>query len=355
MGKLESPRPDGPVIDGEALIIKGWISPARPLALLIDGNLACQFVPDKNRPEIASAEKLRDDKVGFEIRLRPANAIGAHRVEIADVSTGSRTALLSSEFSIYPREHLPSDPFYIVTHERSGTHFLINTLLRNTIVRGGQAGLTEWYGPYNDPTSRLKPIKHIADNWRSVGELVTMLKTHSDYPLYKAHYHPAKNIYVQRDPRDTLTSFYHYLNSDAFHQNQPQAGDQRSKSMSEFLRKPLTPFLRWCYSLNGDARNVVERWALHTAGWQHAENTRTVHYEDLKRDYEAVLAEVIAFIGLRLQPVRKPVGLFDELSVLPRKGIVGDWKSLFSADDNAFVKKTVEAAGVPWDSARWID
>ena len=63
----------------------------------------------------------------------------------------------------YPR-HL----FYIISHERSGTHFLINTIMLNAEIRrrfgiGAGAGwgrhnIGEWFGPYDKPEQRFDHI-----------------------------------------------------------------------------------------------------------------------------------------------------------------------------------------------------
>jgi hypothetical protein len=60
--------------------------------------------------------------------------------------------------------------FYVISHERSGTHFLINSLNRNLLLRvgwgmGRGAGrgwnnIGEWFGLYHDNARRFDHIQH---------------------------------------------------------------------------------------------------------------------------------------------------------------------------------------------------
>jgi hypothetical protein len=238
--------------------------------------------------------------------------------------------------------------FYVISHERSGTHFLINTIRGNTYVRQGWHVIHEWFGPYDEPANRFAHIDAFNATWEQAYREGAIIKSHCDRLLFDARYKRAKTIYVLRDPRDTLTSWFHYLNSDTFHRCNSQVGDHRCQSFSEFLRRPVSPWLRYGYSLCGDFSNVVERWASHVSGWLTMPDVLIVRYGDLKRDYKAVLERVSDFVGLRLRVRARPVSLHDAPSVLPRKGIIGDWKSLFTQADETFLQRVVERAGIDW-------
>ena len=75
-----------------------------------------------------------------------------------------------------------------------------------------------------------------------------------------------------------------------------------------------------------------------------------VRYEDLSRDFDPVLRSISRWVGIRLRPVCRPVAPHAGTSHLPRKGIVGDWRTVFSAEDEAFVMRTVESVGLSWDA-----
>jgi Sulfotransferase domain len=238
--------------------------------------------------------------------------------------------------------------FYVISHERSGTHFLINTIFQNAFITPKWYNIGEWFGPYENFSNRFEHIDKFNNVWQQSASVRGIVKSHCDRDLFQARYKKAKVIYIVRDPRDTLVSLYYYLNRPEFYQYNPLVPDHRSKSFSEFLRRPISPFLRYSYSLNGNFANIAERWSSHVYGWCNAPDTLVVHYEDLHRDYAYVLAIASQFIGLRLKGRTKSVGLLDVPSILPRKGIIGDWKNVLSVDDEEFLRIAVERAGNDW-------
>ena len=250
----------------------------------------------------------------------------------------------------------PDEPFYVISHERSGTHFLINTVRRNTYVRHPLAKIAEWYGPYDDHSTRFDHIDALNARWPQLCKTAGMIKSHCDRPLFEARYRKAKVVYILRDPRDVMTSWFHYLNGDrSLDLVPPEAGDHHCESFSEFLRRPLSDWLRYSYSLHGDLANVAERWADHVSGWITAPDTLIVSFRELKGDYKAVVRKVARFIGLKPRFVQRPVGLRDARTVVPRKGIIGDWQTVFMPGDEAFLRSAVEKAGIEWHKVAGIE
>ncbi len=242
----------------------------------------------------------------------------------------------------------PARLFYVISHERSGTHFVMNTIMKNTYVRQGFHDLGGWPGPYDAPARRFAHIDAFNRTWDTAPRTAAMIKSHCDRALFDARYRQAKVVYVLRDPRDVLTSFFHYLNRPEFARYNPGAGDHRSPEFPVFLHRPISPFLRNTYSLAGNFANVAERWAAHVAGWLNTPATLTVRYEDLHQNHAAVLARLVAFLDLRPRRRTRPVALHDAPSILPRKGVIGDWRSAFAEGDEAFLRAAVERAGVDW-------
>ena len=244
----------------------------------------------------------------------------------------------------------PDFIFYVISHERSGTHFLINTILGNTFTKQKICHIGEWFGPYDKSEDRFLHINNSNSKWKELHRETSIVKSHCDRELFEAVYQKAKVIYVLRDPRDTLTSWFHYLNRDEYYRNNPVVSDHRCKSFSEFLTRPISPFLRYSYSLHGNFSNAAERWASHVSGWLDMPDTLVVRYEDVHQDYKSVLGQICEFLGLHPRRKTRSIGLHDAPSILPRKGIVGDWKNTFSASDEAFVQQAVERAGIHWSS-----
>ncbi|MBN2162269.1 MAG: sulfotransferase domain-containing protein [Pontiellaceae bacterium] len=265
-------------------------------------------------------------------------------------------------FAQFPSMRYPKCLFYIVSHERSGTHFLINSIQLNACVRRGRGigmgagwgrhNIGEWFGPYNQPEHRFDHIDAVNEKWSRLSSRAAIIKTHCDRALFNEKYIPAPIVYICRDPRDTLLSWYNYLNQDRLYRIHPYLEDHRCASFSEFIRRPASDFLKRNYSLSPAFDNVVERWAAHVSGWMKDgdPNVLTVRFRDLKADPLGVLNKVASFTGIRLKPDFLPAGLLGSESMLPQNGIRGAWKSTVSEADQSFIRTTSDRFGIDWAS-----
>lgn len=247
----------------------------------------------------------------------------------------------------------PREMFYVVTHERSGTHLFINTLIRNTVLLPAYHNLGEWWGPYDRPTDRFDHVESFNANWPALRRNGSIIKSHATRPLFEARYRPAKVVYIHRDPRDTLVSFYRYLNHDDFLRCNPHARDHRCQTISEFLQRPASDFLRYSYSLHGRFENVVDRWATHVRSWMDQPDVLHLRFEEILHDYEAAINRAARFLGLWKRWKRGPVALHDMPSILPGPGKIGTWRRYLNDDDCQFIRERVEAMGLSWDRVAW--
>jgi hypothetical protein len=246
-------------------------------------------------------------------------------------------------------------PFYVAGHERTGSHFVINTLIANAVVHPEYYTVPEWGGPYDSRgLNRFREADRLRAQWLELPQRISMIKTHCDRELFDIRFPKAKSVYLLRDPRDTLVSFFYFFQEPSFRSHQWGAQLEFS-SMAEFLRRPLSPYLRFAHSLRGDGKTVADRWANHVKGWLGTPDTIVVRYEELKQDYRRVLGLLADFLTLDLLPFASPVGLHDRYSFAPRKGVIGDWRSHFTADDEAIVRDAVERAGLQWKAVTWRD
>lgn len=122
--------------------------------------------------------------------------------------------------------------FYVVSHERAGTHFTINTLLKNTVGISRQANVGEWFGPYDDPAARFA---HVDAACQSIPDASTLIKSHCDADLFLARYPRRPVLWVVRDPRDTLVSWFHYLNREEYYRNNPGVERFTGGTFGDFL------------------------------------------------------------------------------------------------------------------------
>lgn len=105
---------------------------------------------------------------------------------------------------------------YVISHERSGTHFLINTINNNLKVNVGfgfgspscdygHNYIGDWLGPYKDEQNRFKEIYYFNRfSWEIAAYSNTLIKSHCSFDLYEKKFKKAPVIYIYRDPRDTM-------------------------------------------------------------------------------------------------------------------------------------------------------
>ena len=206
----------------------------------------------------------------------------------------------------------------VVSHERAGTHFLINSIAFNfpqydnqeLSVLGAPTELKKIFSLYYS-----KEERHI---FKSHHQFYYFLPFLSE--LLK-HYHI---FYIRRDGRDVLTSCFHYFN---------KSGSESfpvTDSMDDFLSiKPYEyPFDKE-YSLLKTS-NMIERWCVHVKGWELVQDRITIlDYEKMVEDFDETIETISKVLGLPA-PKEKIIPKKSDRTVFARKGVVGDWKNIFS-------------------------
>lgn len=170
-----------------------------------------------------------------------------------------------------------------------------------------------------------------------------VLKSHLPYQLVPPSFwkHNCKVIYVARNARDTLTSFYHFDHLVRFH---PDPG-----LFEDYLQRFMKGDVGW------------GSWYDHVKGFwavKDKPNILYVFFEDLKKNPSQEIRKVAKFLGKELSEdlVTKIVNLssFEHMKNNPmanysefpkelldqsekgfmRKGKVGDWKTSFTAEQD---------------------
>ncbi len=173
-----------------------------------------------------------------------------------------------------------------------------------------------------------------------------MVKTHRRYiPLFARN----KSVYIHRDPRDTLVSYFHFVTD--------RPSPLFAGELSEFVRHP---------------RFGINSLLAHRASWIDRA-TATVSYEGLKKDGVDRFKEVLARIELdlpdeivneafersrfeRVRELEEKTGHPKLGKAMPevrfaREGRVGGWRERFSDSDCDYVAAACERAGLSltWD------
>lgn len=232
----------------------------------------------------------------------------------------------------------PSSPppvnVIVASHERSGTHFMINTLVRNfgfdrrwidsDITSGADFYISSHFRVFLDCMAR-------ANHGRVV-------KEHHDVaflePLFDVLRERFVVLYVYRNPADVMCSFWRYINS-----TERREGPHAPTPGALMRMPPSAGMLR--YQMQQHA-TILERWRAHVDAW----TTRGVEqagvvaigYEELSLDFDRTVARIAARLGVSppATAIRPPVG---ENAIVPGEGRVGGFAELMSAEDIAFIRE----------------
>ncbi|XP_077015413.1 amine sulfotransferase-like [Tamandua tetradactyla] len=153
----------------------------------------------------------------------------------------------------------------------------------------------------------------------------------------------AKIVYIYRNPKDILVSYYHFSNLVV----RLQASDNLEQFMKQFL----------------DGKVVGSRWFDHIRGWyehKHDFNILFMKYEDMKKDLKSSVAKLCSFLGKELSEedldtvvrqatfqnmkddpqanyntiLREEIGARNNDGHFMRRGTVGDWKRHLTVEQN---------------------
>lgn len=181
----------------------------------------------------------------------------------------------------------PRLPVMVASHQRSGTHFLMNAL-------AAEFGFVAQ--PFHSVDANQLKInffhpQHLASFFvrNADRNVATLRKTHYQFAFFEQEIDRILRhvdiFYVYRDPRDVLHSYRHFLN------HLPWFAGPKIEEPGDFIRAmPAGAMLRHQYH---QLPNMLKRWQVHVEGWlAGAETHRGIHpirYEDLRDRYDGVL------------------------------------------------------------------
>ena len=209
-------------------------------------------------------------------------------------------------------------PILVASHERSGTHFTMNTI-------GNCFGYIS--APWLDLDRHHVNINYfspvgIANTLTSLAERrppANVVKSHHASEFFAeivdtvaAAYHL---VYVYRNPADCLASFWRLLNS------MPWVDGPKCATLMELATSP--PMGRiLCYQYY-QRETMLDRWAAHVRGWvdlaAHHDGVHLVRYEDLANDFEGAVRDLGARIGQEPRAIERPSATENVVSGGPLK------------------------------------
>lgn len=236
-------------------------------------------------------------------------------------------------YNVMPKNPLHDD-LYLVAFPKSGITWL-SVLMANVNLKCSGLDIKASYYNVRDFIPDIHQTRYLKTNILKFPGF-RVIKSHSEYnPFY------IKIIYLIRDPKDVMVSYYYFLkNLGAFQGN-----------ISELIRSKS-------FGINA--------WTKHIESW--FEETRIsqfinfIRYEDIKSNTKGILKHIYELHGLNLsediydyavrissfKEMKKNEEYYSKgnLTINPdfkfhRKGIVGGYKAEFTEDDEKFIiKKT---------------
>jgi hypothetical protein len=223
-------------------------------------------------------------------------------------------------------------PIMVITHERSGTHLFINCI--NYDIKGNflTIGYTD-----NKKDFNLKSYKHIAykDVMSNAYIPNSVNKSHHQVEFMEDYldflFNKYKVIYVKRDIKDVLTSYYKFI---------PKPDETNFPSLEKWIfskpddigRKFLQPYVPDPHIIV-EPENYVHRWLLHTNGWlKHKNKMLVVNYEDMLNDYYTQKQIIEDYIGKKIADKIPNVHDKSFPNFGPVKGKIGSHKEIMSTD-----------------------
>ena len=152
----------------------------------------------------------------------------------------------------------------VVSHERSGTHFLMNSIARAYVYRAA---------PWLDMDHDAMPINFfhppsIADVLAGLADrrIATIVKSHHSADFFDGILDRVLKryvvFYIHRDPVDVMLSFWRFMHRWRWHE-----GPKRPDPVAFARAEPEGQLMRY---QRYQCRSMLDRWARHVEGWHRA-------------------------------------------------------------------------------------
>jgi hypothetical protein len=216
----------------------------------------------------------------------------------------------------------------VVTHERTGTHLLIN------IINYENNGNFKSLGKL--PSNNLFKLSNYIDyvNLQIIYEQYQpniVFKSHHQIDFFedlKLLFNNFKILYIKRDIKDTLLSYYRFLNREKL--------NTFPKLENWIFMKPLdvgNNILK--YNNFPDPHiiiqpdNYIHRILLHQQGWlKYKDDLLIINYEDIINNFNFIKNKIEYFLNKKININHIPEINNNLLpNFYPNKGIIGDYKN----------------------------
>lgn len=232
---------------------------------------------------------------------------------------------------------LPPNSFYVVSYPRSGNTWLINCL--TTLLDGVRGEAYTPFKLYTELHGTPGPDFHFWCEPRQRPDQPICVKSHDDLVAFRLRHPPGEIIYIARDARDSLLSYY-------FFQQAYAQGEELGTKLIEGTEvltsrggaEPTFDAEKFGHFL----RTEAPQWAAHVRAAREDRSVCFVTYEELKSNFIPTLTKIEAY--LRLPQVKsyaevetvynsgfKKIFLGNNRDFF-RRGEVGDWKNWYTSE-----------------------
>lgn len=229
----------------------------------------------------------------------------------------------------------------VCSHERSGTHFLMNSIAANS--KYSVDPFLNFDSNFFGDMVNFYSTKGIENFFKKIISVSSNNKTYYLSSIVKSHHNCIyfnnlfNNpnfifIYIYRNPIDTLISYWNYINYWDWHEG------PKKKTIYSFIQSaPEGQMLRYqAKSYN----TIFDRWASHVSSWyEQSKNTNNIifiNYENLNEFFEQSCFKIFKSIGINNQNLVRPAK--NNYIDTPKSNIINNDKDLLVEYINQKIK-----------------
>ena len=197
----------------------------------------------------------------------------------------------------------------VVGHQRSGNHFLLNSLSMNFGYKPIENSIL------GNNKELYKKIIDTPDN--------VLIKSHHHSDFFNKKIDNVFFIYIVRDFRDVITSCFYYFNSASKYLNRQKKPSIHPvcKSVKELIYINPTKYSFHATYNRTKPITMLDHWLEHIKSWKDA---YTIRYENLINNFEDEITKIGKILNVKPM-LKKPT--IKNRGIANRKGIIGDWKN----------------------------
>ena len=199
----------------------------------------------------------------------------------------------------------------VCSHERSGTHFLMNSIACNSNYTVepylnfdySQLGCIINFHKTDNVSNFIKKISNLEKKGVKYG-LSSIIKSHHPAYIFHKLFNNEDIIfyYVYRHPSETLMSYWKFINHWDWHE-----GPKENTPFNFIKSVPEGQMQRY---QKKSYKSVFSRWANHVSEWLESsnkfKNIHLIQYEDLNNNYYNTMEKVLNIAGLSKEKIIRP-------------------------------------------------